>query len=368
MAGKTRQLVCASIWACAMLAGQPLIAGDTAPADSLSSVCRSHDAQRGAETMALALLKTPVMQQAKAEAARQWLAQWGPVSDEAMMEFPRALDELVFNAALKTVVNAAPPPAMAMMINRPQRTGAGEVPGTRYGWDNTDNIYGNIPVNPAATYRISGVMPANGTNLNLSVWSDDMVVLGNLARSDIRTDAKGRFSLTVGAQDGADIRLSPGAHHIMVRETLPDWDRDTPVYFDVVQTGGEKPRTPSPEELATVAAAAIPPMVTKLVGWRASLYRKYPANEFVAPWMGLTSNGGLPNQAYSIGSFKLKDDEALVFDIGAGGAEYFSFQLSDIWGTSGNFVDHVSMLTLKGWACFRFFTNTFNFFSWNLFF
>lgn len=73
--------------------------------------------------------------------------------------------------------------------------------------------------------------------------------------------------------------------------------------------------------------------------------RKYLANTFVQPWLGKRGNGGLPNQAYTIGYFSIADDEALLFDIATGGAEYFSFQLSDIWGTSGSFVDNVSTLT-----------------------
>lgn len=346
MFGNMRLRLGASLLAFAMAGQSPLAAGDhQTDAAVQASACRAAHAQHEAETQALQLIAAPEMQKARADAAQRWLASWGPVSEAMRGEFPRALDELMFNAALKTVVHAARPPVMLMMINRPSQQGAVTVPGTRYGWDNTDNIYGNIPLDPRATYRLAGVMPANGTNLNLSVWTKDGTVLGNLARSEIKTDADGRFSLSMGAGAGFDIPLAANASHIMVRETLADWDKDTPVYFDVAQLSGIKP-SPAPQAaLAAQAAAAVSGMVDKLIGWRSSLYRKHPANVFEQPWMGLTSNGGLPNQAYSMGHFALQDDEALVFDIGLGAAEYFAFQLSDIWGTSGDFVGHVSTLT-----------------------
>ncbi len=348
MALKRRLRLYAPLVACAVAGLSPLVATDKGPAvDIQTSACRAYDAQHAVEAMALRLIATPEMQKVRAEAAERWQANWGPVSDEASKEFPRALDELIFNAALKTVVHATRPPAMIMLINRPTRHGDVAVPGTRYGWDNTDNVYGSIPVDPRATYRLSGRMPANGTNLNLSVWSKDGIVLTNLARSDIKTDANGRFTLSVGAGEHFDIPLAANASHIMVRETLADWDTDTPIYIDVEQTSGDKSVVPPLPVLASEAATAVRGMVGKLEGWRSSLYRKYPANEFVQPWAGRTDNGGLPNQAYSIGYFALQDDEALVFDIGVGGARYFSFQLSDIWGTSGDFVRHVSTLTNK---------------------
>lgn len=336
--GKARMAIAAC--AAAMMAtGAPAVEAQA------SSACRTYAAQRTAELVALDLAKTPDMQKARAAAAERWRQDWGPVSPEMEATFPQALDELMFNAALKTVVNATYPATMTMMIDRPGRYGAIRIPGTRYGWDNTDNIYGSIPVDPRATYRLSGRMTDPGTNLNLSVWAKDGTVLSNLAKADIRADAQGRFSLTVGAGDGFDLKLPADAHHIMVRETMPDWTTGQPIYIDVARTGGPAPRPASMQAMASEAVAAVEDTVGKMQAWRQSLYRKYPANHFIAPWMGQQGNGGLPNQAYSIGHFALADDEALVFDIAPGGAAYFSFQLSDIWGTSGNFVDNVSTLT-----------------------
>lgn len=337
---------CRTVIAGLLLAGLGLAAQQAEARDTRTTpACRAYDAQVKAEQMALDLIRTPEMQQARVAAATEWRRHWGAVAPEAEALFPSALDELVFNAALKTVVNTARPPAMLLMINRPAGRGAMQVPGTRYGWDNTDNIYGSIPLDPQATYRISGQLTDPGTNLNLSIWTGDGRVLANLAKADLRTDADGHFTLTAGAGESYDIKLPLDAHHIMVRETMPDWANGKPVYLDVVQKSGPSPAAPSIPMMAKKAAAAVADMVVRMRDWRASLYRKYPANTFVQPWVGRTDNGGLPNQAYSIGYFQLADNEALVFDIGAGGAEYFSFQLSDIWGTSGNFVDNVSTLT-----------------------
>ncbi|QZP07635.1 hypothetical protein [Caenibius sp. WL] len=325
----------------AVLGPQPGVA----EAGAQSPACRTFEAQRKAELAALDLLHTPEVQQARAVAEQEWRRYWGDVASEMEAVFPQALEELVFNAALKTVVNATYPPAMVMMINQPSRHGDVRIPGTRYGWDNTDNIYGTIPVDPQATYRLSGQMTDPGTNLNLSVWAKDGTVLSNLAKAEIPTDPEGRFSLSVGRGAEFDLKLPVNAHHIMVRETIPDWSTGKPVYIDVVRMSGPRPVVPSTQNLSREAAAAVADTVHKMQAWRASLYRKYPANMFVQPWMGQHGNGGLPNQAYSMGYFAITGDEALVFDIALGGAEYFSFQLSDIWGTSGNFVGNVSTLT-----------------------
>ena len=347
-AGTVRAGITVAI-AAVLAAGMPAAQARTAPSQTAPTTpaCRTYAAQRTAELAALDLMKTPDMQRARAAAEARWRQSWGPISPEMEAAFPQALDELMFNAALKTVVNATYPATMTMGIDRPGRYGDIRIPGTRYGWDNTDNIYGSIPVDPRATYRLSGRMTDPGTNLNLSVWAKDGTVLSNLAKADIRADAEGHFSLTVGMGEGFDLKLPPNAHHIMIRETMPDWATGQPIYIDVMRTSGPAPEPVSVHALARAASTAVEDTIDKMQAWRQSLYRKYPANQFVTPWMGRNDNGGLPNQALSIGHYALADDEAVVFDIALGGAAYFSFQSSDIWGTSGNFVDNVSTLTNK---------------------
>lgn len=310
-----------------------------------SAACRTFHAQRGAELAALELMQTAEVRRARTSGAETWRRQWGKVAPEMDVLFSKALDELVFNATFRTVVNATYPSTMVMMINQPSHHGEVEIPGTRYGWDNTDNVYGHIPVDPNATYRLSGQIKDPGTNLNLSVWAKDGTVLSNLAKSEISTDPDGRFALSAGKDDGFDLKLPANAHHIMVRETMPDWSTGKPIYIDVQRTAGPTLAATAAQHLAAEAAATVADTIGKMQAWRTSLYRKYPANVFIQPWLGQHGNGGLPNQAYSIGYFSIADDEALIFDIAPGGAEYFSFQLSDIWGTSGNFVDNVSTLT-----------------------
>jgi hypothetical protein len=332
---------------CAVLAGSG-IAPAAARSTERSPACLAYDVQREVEVKALAITKSPEVQKARAEAGAKWKAGWGKTTPNMETQFAAALDELVFNAALRTVTMTMWPSKMIMGINGPHVIDGTYMPGSRWGWDNTDNVYGTIPVDPRSFYRIAGTMSDSDTNLNLSTWTADGKVLSNLSRPDIKTDRHGRFEITVGGksvQEAANhIRLPLDANHIMIRETLADWAKSRPVHLAVEQVGGPKRPIPPPSVLAQEAAATVFDMVDKMFAWRKSLYWRLPANEFSNPRLG-QSDGGLSNQAYSFGNFQIEGDEAVLFDINTAGAKYFSFQLSNLWGTSGDFVNNTSTLT-----------------------
>ena len=104
-AGTVRAGITVAI-AAVLAAGMPAAQARTAPSQTAPTTpaCRTYAAQRTAELAALNLMKTPDMQRARAAAEARWRQSWGPVSPDMEAAFPQALDELMFNAALKTVV------------------------------------------------------------------------------------------------------------------------------------------------------------------------------------------------------------------------------------------------------------------------
>ena len=316
----------------------PAMAADFAPG---SDACRAYAVQRSVELAALELLQSPAVQAAAAAEKARWRKAVGPVSDEMNQLFEPAFAELVFASALGAAAQTLEEPAMIRNVSPPHRMDGREVPGSRFGWDNPDFLYGVIRVNADASYIISGVLPRRDVEINLSAWDPDGTVTFNLSTRDLSIDPSGRFRFTVGKAAGSTLPLSDKTDKLIIRETLADWTRDRPVHLIVEQTGGSKPVARAPA--AVIAARSIGPRVDNMIEWRPSLYTSVPANSIRQPSL---TNGkqALPNQAYATGNFALADDEALLIQVVLAGASYFTMPVSNIWGTTGDYDRHVSSI------------------------
>ena len=56
------------------------------------------------------------------------------------------------------------------------------------------------------------------------------------------------------------------------------------------------------------------------------------------------TDGALRNQVYILGRFQLSDREALIVNVGLGGAEYFVCPVTNIWGTTNDVVNRTGSL------------------------
>jgi hypothetical protein len=316
-----------------------LAPGPSAAVELLS--CPGRATQESVERAAFALLQDPVVRQARREAAARWQAAAGPVSAEAAALFAPAMDELAYASALEAVALAADPPALIRLANQPHAVGDLLVPGSRFGWDNPDFLYGLIPVDPGSTYVLRGRLPHPGQEINLSAWEPDGTVVANLALSDIAPAADGSFEITVGTAPGAarnHIAINARTDRIFVRQTLADWRRDQPVALAVTRTeGGAAPASGLPARPpAERAAAQIRARVANMIRWRPMLYLPLGLNVIGLPRYP-TEKQGQPGQAYAMGSFALADDEALVIDVGLGGAAYFTMPVTSVWGITADY-------------------------------
>lgn len=304
-----------------------------------AAACQASAVQEKAELQALSLMKTPEVREAMAEAARKWRNSAGHVSPEMDALFASSFEELAFGAILRTIAVSLDPPAIISTFNLPHRRAGRRIPGSRFGWDNPDVIYGKIGIDPQASYVITGWLPRRDMQVNLSLANANDEIVRNVSLKDIVTDEQGRFRITLGpvAQSPSvnHIPADPSVAGITLRETLADWRTDRPVYMQIVKAGGS-PRSMASQELARRAARTISDMTDDIVRWRPSLYTNRPANEIRKPFYP-SDKQGLPNQAHALGHFKLADDEALIVDVKLGGARYFTIPVSNIWGVTGDY-------------------------------
>ena len=303
------------------------------------AACRAQADQTAAERIALDLLKTPEVRQARAEAAQTWRAAVGPVSAEAEALFPEALDELVMDGVMNAVGVTRHPPVIVSIFSLAHQLDGKTVPGSRYGWDNPDVIYGKIAIDPAASYVVTGWMPRRDMQVHLSAVDASAAILRNVSMADLKVEADGSFRFTVSAKPGnlADnhIQISPETASITLRETLGDWAKDRPVYMKVVKSGGVGAGKGG-KTLPRIAADHVTMLAGNMARWKPSLYMSLPANTIGQPGYP-TDKQGLPNQAMSLANFKLSDDEALIIDVTMGGARYFTIPVYSFWGITGDY-------------------------------
>ena len=312
--------------------------------DFVQMTCQAGQHQQQAERMALSLLDTVEVRQAREEAARKWRASAGAISPEMDRLFSSALDELVFSALLRAVGITSDPPVLVSTFTMAHPLDGRMLPGSRYGWDNPDVIYGTIAVDPGASYVITGWLPRRDMQVHFSIVDAQAAILRNVSMSDLRPDPDGRFRITVSSAPGNlsdnHIQVEPDAVAITLRETLADWANDRPVYMRVEKTGGG-PSPMAQRPLPQVAAGIIVAMVENMARWRPSLYTRFPVNTIQTPGYP-TDKQGLPNQAMALGTFKLADDEAMIIRVTLGGARYFTIPVYNAWGVTGDYRRHTS--------------------------
>ena len=160
-------------------------------------------------------------------------------------------------------------------------------------------------------------------------------------------DAQGNFEIFVDADEKGDranhIRSSPEAVEFYIRDVVADWARERPNMLTIERLGGA-PKTPerSFDHKVADAQAMLIRNVDSTMRWNAQATTK-AANGFDFT-IDRDSDGALRNQIYIMGHFDLKPDEALVIEVGLGGAEYFLAPITNIWGTTNDIMHRTSSL------------------------
>lgn len=301
------------------------------------------------EHEALRILADPRMQVTIADRRAYWLAEAKPTA--AMADaFKTKFDEVVFGAIIWSLNTDPQRPAVITISRIPHTLDGTDVPGSRWGIDNPDSVYRVIPIDGAERYVIRGRVPEPRLTENyFTLWNEHMGTVDVLDGKSLSLDSDGRFEIFVDSDEPGDranhVRSSPAAVEFYIRDVIADWTTERPNELSIERLGGA-PTTPerSFDDKVAAAQAMLTKNIDNTMRWNGQALNK-PANGFDFT-IDRDSDGALRNQLYIMGHFQLADDEALVIDVGLGGADYFLAPITNIWGTTNDIVHRTSSLNL----------------------
>ncbi len=204
----------------------------------------------------------------------------------------------------------------------------------KWGGPNADNVYLRARIRPDAVYRISGDV-SGLTEMIVSVHEGDMQLgqYGVYAEQDLASSVvrDGWFDLVLGGppRDGDWLPIDERARYVIVRQYLSDWTREVPADVRIERVGGEgrAAAAPTPTTVAEGLERAATWIERSLGYWRDYM-------EAVAGRQGPNmvskprpAPGGATDILYGGGIYELGPHEALLIDVAAPDARYWSIQL-----------------------------------------
>lgn len=229
-----------------------------------------------------------------------------------------------------------------------------DVPASGYGLDAPDNTYRHATLDGSARYRIRGELVGKGPSQQTFVVyrtipgvtqtmnaEGHMDEIAGIKSEALVRDADGGFTITVDADpaDGRPNHLQVPADldglHLMVRDSMADWDVELPVALSIERLdppAGHRPK--SDDEMAAHAAEIMAAYVPYWINWYETYLGGKPLNEVPQPWMRV-QGWGMTQQ----GRFELGPDQAWVLTFDPLDAAFFDLQISDPWSRT---VGHVA--------------------------
>lgn len=298
------------------------------------------------ELEAVALLRHPRVQQAKAKIARYWMDRVGP-DDELKARFDREFEQAAFCGALNTLNMDPLRPKIHAFCRFPHRQSGQLIPGTKAGHPNPDYVYRFIPVDERSHYVINGVASAHPpAAFELGVIDQNQVYVGTISAHQLDIGPDNRFTISIDPEPAGGrrnhIQSKPGACQVIVRDILGDVATDRPHALSVERVGGAAAGIidDAPE---LRYEAVLKKFVDELNAATAMLIGDRPVNRFSSP--AFNDDGAyLVTQAYSPGRYRLTDDEALVVNLTLGNAAYAVVPISNEWGGINDFLNHIGCL------------------------
>lgn len=277
---------------------------------------------------------------------------------EAKAMIGRDAAAIAFNALQMMVDSDSERPKILWAGDAPHRWFGVDVPFASYGLNNPDNIYRVVPIDGASRYVITGKIgakpPAQASYLLYNSIPGDGSgpidkPIDGLLDKDIVTGSDGRFTITIdgdpkGAATGNPanhIRSAADARLLIIRESMSDWEHETPAQLSIERVGGSDPKPAATDaELGDRAIALAAKMTAFWLKYPNGFIQKLPENVVGKPnarggGFGFTVNG----------RFALAEDEALVVTLDPATAAYVGFQVADSWAIPFEFVHHAASLT-----------------------
>lgn len=324
--------------------------------------------QRLTEARAIAAFESAEVQQAVARVIAHFRADRNAAYPDQDALIQQSAREHLFHACLMAASETPLRPRFIWTLCHDHEWMGMQVPGSRFGQDNTDNGYRFGTIDGNRRYRITGrfvdtapvdwsicVIPAQvGENIFANT-------LGFIGRESIDVAADGRFEILCDATptEGRRNHLCIKDGMILnVRDTMGDWSRERPCLLDI-EPIDDAPHDSYDADRTKVRAAALGETIARffLEHLQHGYFESGPINSMNPPWSA-GSAGGLVTQASSLGHYGLADDEAMIITADPMGAPYVGMQITDIWMLSYEYRTRTSSLNhaqakLSGDGLFR---------------
>ncbi|MBV9841202.1 MAG: hypothetical protein JOY99_06670 [Sphingomonadaceae bacterium] len=304
--------------------------------------------QTEADAQALRIVKRPEVQHARSNVEMRWRrVLHNDPPEEAWLSFQDMLTDYTYNYALKSVADPNYP-RVIHIYTQPHKWRGMDVPGSRWGGNNPDNVYRIIPIDGKAHYRLDGQRIGSGPDdVSYQLVGDYQTTqtLGLLGGRDLVYKPDGSFSITLDPEPANGrpnhIQTKPTALFLFIRDSLGDWaEKANALSIHRLDSPDAPPRTD--EQAAAIAADA-------MVNGQAQVYyyvkMAHGTPNYLEPFPNSSgSGGGLLTQRASIGDAMLGDDEALVITLQPGGAQYYSLVAHDYWFITRDVTRYLSSL------------------------
>jgi len=298
--------------------------------------------QRAVEMIALELLKEPSVQASIAETseALKALVPHGALSAAI---FDYEFEQMRWIALLASINLDANHPRVHAVSLYPHVTDGVAICGTKGLHPSPDYIYRLAPVDDVARFVVKGHKPADGPlAFEVSLIGANEATQGNLSLGDLAIDQYGNFEITVDPMPAngraGHLQSASGAQQLIVRDIFDQIDRQRPMALTIERLD---PPTREPLSIAEIAAG-VPKQMTKAIrGTMAvtSAIKTIEANVLKQPAF-MNQGETLVTQAYSMGHFRLTEDQALAITITMGSAGYAIVPATNYWGGIGDYLNH----------------------------
>ncbi|MBB4642916.1 hypothetical protein [Rhizorhapis suberifaciens] len=298
------------------------------------------------EATAGAILKTPEMQKAMEEARQLLLKLSWANSETAHQTLQEVVSECAGYALLSAASTDFENPGL-VWIQTPRKEWMGHsVTGSRFCFDNPDNIYRYVFIDDASTYvldtkptgptgRFSVAIYVALTGAEVESWAVWERTVDAADEERIITDSEGASRITIGPEDPKDGSLhlkSQGGVFVIIREALNDWHTQRPRAMSFRKVAGPPSRVLTFDDRVAIAARYMM-FGAQTIAQFEQLYASIPVNDFGAALMrGHATKPSMITQ----GRYHLADDEALIVNLLPQAAEYMSFSVTSPWLISRN--------------------------------
>ncbi|HEX2548204.1 MAG TPA: hypothetical protein VHM20_00135, partial [Gammaproteobacteria bacterium] len=157
-----------------------------------------------------------------------------PLTKEAEDLLDSAIDELVFSSIQKAVNDDPYHPKISWVESGPRQWFGLNVPGSRYAYDNPDNVYRAIPIDGNLRYVIHGIRHSSMPDASFSLIKDinSLKSIAVLTNEKLVLNADGSYDITIDNQPANGrinhIQSTNKARQLIVRNNLGDWLNETP--------------------------------------------------------------------------------------------------------------------------------------------